>query len=123
QSLYSSEKKGLTHLGIPIELVDAEKFLSALGSAQHRVFSLSQEKAVSYILTTGLHVGTGLYRDFIPGEDLPKRQVVLPISAVLSRRDGNRGFSYGHAYQNGGSKNPTRIQAPTRSRAQGSSFL
>ena len=59
--------------------MDAEKFLSALGIAQHKVFSLPQDKVVSYILTTGLHVGIGVHRDFTPGEDLRARPVVASI--------------------------------------------
>ena len=72
--------KKFKSIGIPIELVDAEKFLSALGIAQHKVFSLPQDKVVSYILSTGLHVGTGVHRDFTPGgEDLRSRAVVASI--------------------------------------------
>lgn len=71
--------KKFKSIGIPIELVDAEKFLSALGIAQHRVFSLSQDKAVSYVLSKGLHVGSGLHHDFTSGEDLRERPVVASV--------------------------------------------
>lgn len=67
--------------GYPIELIDAERFLAALGIAQHNSFQYDQKKAVSYVLSTGLHIGTGLHKDFVPGEDLRERQVV--VSMVL----------------------------------------
>lgn len=70
-----------TSIGHPIELIDAERFLAALGIAQHNSFEYDQEKAVSYVLSHGLHIGTGVHNDFVPGEDLRKRQVI--VSMVL----------------------------------------
>lgn len=66
-------------IGIPIELLDAEKFLSVLGIAQHQMFQLNQEKIASYVCSTGLHVGSGLNRDFVAGEDLRARPVIASI--------------------------------------------
>jgi len=63
-------------IGIPIELVDAERFLSVLGIAQHNVFQLNQEKMGSYVLSSGHHVGSGPHRDFAAGEDLRARPIV-----------------------------------------------
>jgi len=66
-------------IGIPIELLDTERFLSVLGIAQHQTFELNQEKIVSYVCSTGLHVGSGPHRDFVVGEDLRARPVVASI--------------------------------------------
>jgi restriction system protein len=67
----------LTAIGYPIELIDADRFLAALGIAQHNSFELSQEKVVSYVLSRGLHIGTGEHKDFVPGEDLRERETIL----------------------------------------------
>lgn len=63
--------------GRPIELIDAERFLTALGIAQHNTFELTQEKAISYMLTTGVHIGTGAHKEFVSGEDLRERPVLI----------------------------------------------
>jgi restriction system protein len=68
-----------TSKGYPIELIDAERFLAALGIAQHNTFEFDQKKAVSYVLSTGLHIGTGIHRDFVLGEDLRERQVIARV--------------------------------------------
>jgi restriction system protein len=70
-----------TSVGYPIELMDVDRFLAALGIAQHNIFELSEERAIAYIRTTGLHIGTAAHKDFVPGEDLRKRQIV--VSTVL----------------------------------------
>jgi hypothetical protein len=64
-------------IGYPIELMNAEQFLEALGIAQINAFNLDGERFVRYILSTGLHVGTGVHKEFVPGEDLIKRPVVI----------------------------------------------
>ena len=66
----------LSSLGVPIGLVDAEGFLQMLGIAQTNIFELSQETVVSYLLSKGVHVGTGVHRDFTLGEDLRDRPVI-----------------------------------------------
>ncbi len=80
----------LTEIGYPIELIDAERFLAALGIAQHNSFELTQEKVVSYLLSTGLHIGTGVHNEFVPGEDLRERPVIVSTllgSELLDLRD------------------------------------
>lgn len=64
-------------IGYPIELMDAERFLDALGIAQIRSFELSQKRFISYIMTRGIHLGTGLEKEFVPGEDLRGRRIVV----------------------------------------------
>ncbi len=66
-----------TSIGIPIELIDAQRFLSMLGIAQTNTFELSYETAVSYVLGNGVHVGTGLHKEFVSGEDLRERPVIV----------------------------------------------
>jgi restriction system protein len=70
-----------TSIGYPIELIDAERFLAALGIAQHNSFELDEERAISYVLSRGLHIGTAVHKDFVPGKDLRERQVV--VSSLL----------------------------------------
>jgi len=67
----------LTAIGLPIELVNAEGFLKMLGIAQHNSFEFKQDRITSYILSKGAHIGTGLHKDFVPGEDLRDRPVVI----------------------------------------------
>jgi restriction system protein len=68
-----------TSIGYPIELIDAERFLAALGIAQHNSFEFDEEKAISYVLSRGLHIGTAVHKDFVPGEDLRDRQVIASV--------------------------------------------
>ena len=80
----------LTAIGYPIEMMDAERFLAALGIAQHNSFHLTQEQVVSYLMSTALHIGTGVHTDFVPGEDLRERPVIastLLRSEILDLRD------------------------------------
>ena len=63
--------------GFPIELVDANRFLEALGARRVEHFSLEPEKLASYVLHAGAHVGTGLHTELTPGENLAARQIVL----------------------------------------------
>ncbi len=70
-------------LGLPIQLVDAEGFLSALGIAQRSSFDLSGDRIASYILRRGMHVGTGMHKEYSPGEDLRDR----PVLAQTFTRD------------------------------------
>ena len=64
-------------MSFPIELVDAEGFLNMLGIAQTNIFELSHESVVSYMLSKGVHVGTGVHKEFVSGEDLRERPVVI----------------------------------------------
>lgn len=67
----------LAAVGLPIELINAERFLKMLGIAQQKSFEFAQDKAVSYVLSRGAHIGTGVHKDFIAGEDLRDRPVVI----------------------------------------------
>lgn len=67
----------LTSIGVPIELIDAEGFLRMLGIAQTNTFELTQERAATYLLSKGAHVGTGIHKDFAAGEDLRERPVIV----------------------------------------------
>jgi len=71
--------KKLTSIGLPIELIDAKRFLEMLGIAQQSAFELSQEKAITYLLSSGAHIGSGIHRDFVANEDLRERQVIAQI--------------------------------------------
>jgi restriction system protein len=66
-----------TKIGYPIELIDAERFLTALGIAQVRGSQLTQERIASYVILPGFHLGTGIEQPFHPGEDLCKRKIVV----------------------------------------------
>jgi restriction system protein len=80
----------LTSIGHRIELIEAERFLEALGVAQHNSFKLTEEQAVSYIKSIGVHIGTGEHKDFVPGEDLRERQVIASLvlgTDLLDLRD------------------------------------
>jgi restriction system protein len=69
----------LSSIGYPIQLVDGERFLNALGIAQVKTFELDRERLISYLLKPGAHLGSGLNRDFVPGEDLREREIVASI--------------------------------------------
>jgi restriction system protein len=63
-------------IGLPIELMDAERFLDALGISQLRSLELTDEEINSWILSPGAHIGTGLTKEFVPGDDLTERPVM-----------------------------------------------
>jgi len=69
----------LSSIGYPIQLVDGERFLNVLGIAQIKTFELDRERLISYLLKPGVHLGSGLKRDFVPGEDLRGREIVASI--------------------------------------------
>lgn len=64
-------------LGRPIELIDAERFLNILGIVQMKSFELDQKQIASYIVTRGVHIGTGLEQVFSRDEDLRERNIVV----------------------------------------------
>lgn len=70
----------LTSIGYPIELMDVERFFSALGIAQIRSLEFDEDRMVSYALSTGIHLGSGVSSDFVPGEDLRKRVIIASLS-------------------------------------------
>jgi restriction system protein len=67
----------LTEIGVAIELIDAERFLGMLGIAQQNAFEFNQDKAISYVLSKGAHIGTGTHKDFVLDEDLHDRPVII----------------------------------------------
>jgi hypothetical protein len=67
----------LRAVGLPIELMNAERFLKMLGIAQQNSFEFDQAKAVSYVLSLGAHIGTGIHKELVPGEDLRERPIVI----------------------------------------------
>jgi hypothetical protein len=81
-------------IGVPIELIDAERLLRMLGIAQTNTFELSQERAISYLLSKGVHVGTGIHKNFVSGEDLRERPIIAQTftSSELIDFDNNLEF-------------------------------
>jgi len=69
----------LSSIGCPIQLVDGERFLNALGIAQKKTFELDRERLISYLSKPSVHLGSGLKRDFVPGEDLREREIVASV--------------------------------------------
>lgn len=67
----------LTAIGVPIVLINAERFLRMLGIAQQNAFEFNQDKAISYVLSKGAHIGTGAHKDFVPDEDLRDRPIIV----------------------------------------------
>lgn len=63
--------------GYPIELADAKRFLEALGIAQLQSFKLTPEQITSYIMNSGIHIGTGVHKEFVEGEDIRDRPLVV----------------------------------------------
>jgi restriction system protein len=68
--------KEFNGIGHPITLIDAKKFLEALGIAQYKSFELDREKILSYVTKKSEHLGSGLEKEFVPREDLRKRPIV-----------------------------------------------
>lgn len=66
----------LATIGYPIELMDAKGFLEALGVAQLKSFQLDKERFISYMSSTGVHLGSGQTKDLEEGEDLADRPVL-----------------------------------------------
>lgn len=69
----------LSTIGHPIELIDAKGFLEALGIAQLETFHLDNERFISYLRSTGVHLGSGLARGLEEGEDLNQRPVLARV--------------------------------------------
>ena len=71
--------EGFCELGCPIELMDAERFLEALGIAQVQSFRLDPERASFCILNNCIHLGSGPSKEFTPGEDLSERPIMATV--------------------------------------------
>lgn len=68
-----------TSIGQPIELVDAPAFLDALGIVQRNSFDLTWDQVSSYIVTTGLYLGTGEHQEYVAGEDISERPIHIQV--------------------------------------------
>jgi restriction system protein len=71
--------KRLAEIGWPIELIDAERFLEALGIAQIRTFRVDSETIISRIVKNCIHIGSGIAKEFTPGEDLSERPIIATV--------------------------------------------
>jgi restriction system protein len=67
----------LTAMGRPVELVNAEQFFRKLGIAQLNHNSITDYQVNSWIFSPGEHLGSGLTRGFVDGENLLDRPVVI----------------------------------------------
>jgi restriction system protein len=70
-------------MGRPVELINAEQFFQKLGIAQMKRVDISDKQINSYILSPGAHLGSGLAKNFVEGENLFDR----PVIARLFTRD------------------------------------
>ena len=68
-----------TALGRPVELIDARRFFDALGIAQIKNIDITDERISSYVLAPCAHLGSGLTKEFVEGEDLRARPIVSTI--------------------------------------------
>lgn len=66
-------------IGYPIELIDAPRFLEAVGIAQIRSLDIDDRRVASYILSTGVHIGSGLHKEFSLGENLLEREIAAQV--------------------------------------------
>jgi restriction system protein len=69
----------LTAMGRPVELVNTEEFFKKLGIAQIKHVDITDDHINSRILSSGEHLGSGLPRGFVEGENLIDRPVVARI--------------------------------------------
>jgi restriction system protein len=75
--------KRFREIGYPVELIDAKRFFEALGIAQLKFTEISSERINSYVLSPGVHVGSGSFKEFVEGENL----VARPVVAMIFTRD------------------------------------
>lgn len=68
-----------TQLGSPVELIGAGRFFDVLGIAQLKNIDITDERINSYVLSPGAHLGSGLTKDFVVGEDLRDRPIVATM--------------------------------------------
>ena len=71
--------KRYTAIGRPVELVDADQFFQKLGIAQLKRVDITVERIYSFILSDGAHIGSGVTKEFVEGENLFDRPVVATI--------------------------------------------
>lgn len=63
-------------IGYPIEIVDAARFFEMLGMAQLKSFTIDEKRYASWVLSRGVHLGSGAEREFVAGESLMDRPVI-----------------------------------------------
>jgi restriction system protein len=68
-----------TAMGRPVELVNADQFFQKLGIAQLKRVDITDERINSYILIAGAHIGSGVTREFVEGENLFDRPIVATV--------------------------------------------
>jgi len=68
-----------TAMGRPVELVNADQFFQKLGIAQLKRVDITDERINSYILSAGAHIGSGVTKEFVEGENLFDRPVLATI--------------------------------------------
>lgn len=66
-------------IGIPIELIDGQRLFELLEITQHKESPITADKINRYLLTSGIHLGTGVRKEFSAGEDLRDREIVVSI--------------------------------------------
>jgi hypothetical protein len=69
--------KEVTATGYPVELMDAERVLDALGISQFNSSELDQERYAAYVLSHGVDLGSGRAQEFVAGENLVDHPVVM----------------------------------------------
>lgn len=73
----------LATIGYPIELMDAKGFLEALGIAQLKSAHIDEERFISYLRSSGIHLGSGWTKDLEEGENLLDRSILA--SSILGQ--------------------------------------
>ena len=66
-------------IGIPIELIDCDRFFEALGIAQRKTWRLDLDAIRNRMMVEGVHIGSGKYAPYKEGEDLLDRKIVICI--------------------------------------------
>ncbi len=64
-------------IGIPIELIDCDRFFEALGIAQRKTWRLDLDAIRKRMMVEGVHIGSGKYVPFKEGEDLLDRKILI----------------------------------------------
>lgn len=67
-------------LGTRIDLIDGKRFLDLLSLSKQIETPLSEDQLRSYVLSEGIHLGSGIHQDFLEGEDLAAREIALAVS-------------------------------------------
>jgi restriction system protein len=68
-----------TAMGRSVELVNADQFFQKLGIAQLKRVDITDERINSYILSAGAHIGSGVTKELVEGENLFDRPLLATI--------------------------------------------